>query len=344
MNELPSRQLEYDASASFIAEFNRRFPTNFHCVIELRRRATGEQDLVCQCGSGNIKIKDDRKAECLECGEQFWLLADTFFHGIRRPRAYLLLIEMFAEGVFINTSQFQKEAQVAYSTALGIFKKLTMVIAGSMTDGAEVPSHLFSPGFCKRSKVTPAGEHPRNEERVATPHLNPNLSVRQVDFLIPNPVTDESDLSDADLEVLNVLTTDPIQFDALFERTEMSVSTLLSSLTVLELSGFVLRLSADRYALRPEVRTNPDDDTVDSDRLPVRHAILETVATILNWIKTSFHGISRKYLQNYLAAYWCLRDRATWNPGALARACIDADAISDQVILAYVSPPLVRMI
>lgn len=353
MNNLSADEDNGASIESFMKAFNKRYPTLYDCVRELRYKAIGVYDLICACGSKNVKGENDRKMRCLDCGKSTWLLAETFFHGIRRPRQWLALIEMFLSGVFVNSYQFQQAVRIAYSSALSMFKKLTMVIASYMGDGEELPSHLFLEAFCKRSKRTPAGQHPRSEEEGLS-DIDLQTTARdqsQGEDLVTNiAVLDERNLdpslSAVEIEVLDLLTPEPIHFDRLCERTELSVGTLLSSLTLLELSGRVLRLSSDRYVLIAPLTTTHDvfTDGINRIETALPSDAMELAANIVQWIKGCFHGVSRKYLQNYLAAYWCARDRATWNASFLAQACLEADAISDREILGYVTPPVVRVI
>lgn len=352
MNDLSVKETERVSMESFMKAFDKRYPTVYDCVRELRSIAVGVYDLACECGSQNFESEDDRKICCLNCGKTTWILADTFFHGIRRPREWLALLLMLASGAFVNTSQFQQAVGIAYSSAQGMFKKLTLVLATYMGEGRELPSHLFAGAFCKRSKRTPAGEHPRAEEEFLgdgdIDQPAPPADQDQVEEISDTAGgLDEASLSPEELEVLDLLAPEPIHFDQLCERSELSVSALLSSLTLLELAGYARRLSSDRYALQVPRRRRLDAAV---PHLRNRHHdppstdVLELATAIVDWIKGRFHGISRKYLQNYLAAYWCSRDRATWNAAALAQACLEADAISDQAILGYVTPPLVRVI
>lgn len=68
----------------------------------------------------------------------------------------------------------------------------------------------------------------------------------------------------------------------------------------------------------------------------------DLVASI-NFIREHFHGASRKYLQFFLAAYWCKTDRETWSRWSLLKACRRFRKISLEEIIAFSSPLLLKL-
>ena len=68
-------------------------------------------------------------------------------------------------GLILSSSRFHKLAGIAQSSALQIFKKIAMVIQSHMDEEAlSIDSSCFCPVFCKRSRETPAREHPCAEQ------------------------------------------------------------------------------------------------------------------------------------------------------------------------------------
>ena len=68
------------------------------------------------------------------------------------------------------------------------------------------------------------------------------------------------------------------------------------------------------------------------------------IEDFIGFIRVDYHGISRKYVQNYLAAYWCYKDRIYWPVGALLKACLKYRSISSNEIIDYVSPSIVKLL
>jgi hypothetical protein len=76
-----------------------------------------------------------------------------------------------------------------------------------------------------------------------------------------------------------------------------------------------------------------DDGTIHTDNCEA----------FIDFICTYLHGISRKYVQIHLASFWCYKDRKRWGSGAVLKACFQSHGIDDEEILAYVSPPMVKV-
>lgn len=137
-------------------------------------------------------------------------------------------------------------------------------------------------------------------------------------------------------QVYDVLSSAPLSFNTLCNRTGMSVSDMATTLTMLELSQQAQRLPGDRYVLRvPKemASASPYVTTLQTTKL---------VGDFINFVRSKFHGISRKYVQHYLAKHWCQVAKSRWRNGALLQACIEHGAIRHEQILAYVSPLMVK--
>ncbi len=75
---------------------------------------------------------------------------------------------------------------------------------------------------------------------------------------------------------------------------------------------------------------------------PTRH-VLDLAASI-KFIREHFHGSSRKYLQFFLAAYWCKIDREKWTEWSLLKACRGFRTVCLEEIHAFNSPLLLKLI
>jgi hypothetical protein len=237
----------------------------------------------------------------------------------------------------INASSLSKLVGIAYSSALNILKKLMMVIENQMSENTiSVTSAAFLPVVAKRSRQTPARVHPRAEIEDAD---------RQAGM--DNHDTQEAEgregLSAQEREIYDALSSDPIQFDSLCERTKMPVAELSAHLTMLEIKGFVERMAGDRYTKISAHRSIKS--SMFADVTPSKVDTLQaTVNEIIAFVRLTYHSVSRKYLQNYLAAYWCGKDRVKWNIGSLLQSCHRIPHITDSEILNYVSPNLLKII
>ena len=259
-------------------EFNERFPTNKDCLKELHRQVHAAGIIKCgSCGNTAVEETDSGRAvRCKSCRTKTWLTAGTFFHRVRLPKAWLAAIWFMEHGIILSSSQFHKVAGIAQSSALQIFKKLTMVMQSQMGENApEVASANFRPVFCKRSRLTPAGEHPSAEQEEIdrtlsyselasnTPvdtqqdsmaggsHIqhSPELtnSSSTVASALSQPtrslLEEASDQkSSGEQLVYQTLSLQPLNVDALCELINMPIGELLATLTLLELSGLAIRL------------------------------------------------------------------------------------------------------
>lgn len=71
---------------------------------------------------------------------------------------------------------------------------------------------------------------------------------------------------------------------------------------------------------------------------------LVLIATSMDFIHEVFQGISRKYLQTYLAIFWCWIEQRCWGAGALLKACCLFRYVSTVEVLAFRTPPMVRLL
>ena len=97
-------------------------------------------------------------------GKVKWFTAGTFFDGIRHVRAWLAAIWMKENGASLTSAKLHRLVGIAYSSAWHILKKINTVLQEEMQEGYDVASTFFSITYCKRSRETPAREHPIAEQ------------------------------------------------------------------------------------------------------------------------------------------------------------------------------------
>jgi hypothetical protein len=227
-----------------------------------------------------------------------------------------------------------------------------------MGDLTEIPSAEFISVFGKRSRATPAGEHPRAEEAeikkknsVALMQDHGHMVGIQSVSCARNTRQDEAkhgervesstshaancNLSEMEKTVYGVMSTELLDFDILWQRTGRDAGSLGAALLMLELKGLVKRAIGDRYSLSaPAVSLGPTRSCAGAK---------EAIKSFIQYVSSTFTGISRKYLQNYLGWYWCVVDRKRWSPGSLVAACLDLEKMSQEEIRQYSSPSMVKV-
>jgi hypothetical protein len=336
----PSRKLLLELWASF----NVKFRTSEDCIEALCRRHAMRE---CRrCGSSKVyKRYGARLLQCKNCKRESWRTAGTFFQYMKVPRAWLAAIWFMEHGCMINASILSKLVCIAYSSALNILKKLMIVIENHMHENTiSVPSAVFLSVVAKRSRETRARAHPQTEIEDANrqAHMedeDTHGEAKRGEL----SADDREELSIQEREIYDALSLDPIQFDSLCERIEMPVAELSAHLTMLEIKGFVERMAGDRYTKISAHRSIKS--SMFADVTPSKVDTLQaTVNEIIAFVRLTYHSVSRKYLQNYLAAYWCGKDRVKWNIGSLLQSCHRIPHITDSEILNYVSPNLLKII
>ena len=338
--------LETRVAASF-ARFNAKHSSEKDCFEEICRRASIDRILKCHhCQSTDMhKVHGERISRCRTCKKPTWAIANTFFHRIRCARAWLAAIWLMEEGLTISSFKFHKLIGIAYSSALNIFRKLTTVIHNQMDEDAiAVRSSLFSSVIGKRSSETPARQSPASEQEVIDQQaLDPSASTDTTTTL--DTAIDETpntqEFSEVHKQVYNFLSEEPTHYDLLCQQTGLPVAELSAALAMLEIEGLVSRRGG-MYSVRLTPPRLPSAIETAGSTNSITLAI--NAKPLIKFVCSRFHRISRKYLQNYIAAYWCHKDRSHWSPGVLMEACLRFGSISYREILDYVTPAMVKVV
>jgi hypothetical protein len=333
---------------SALAEFSRLYPKGSD-YLEVLCADDGAMRKACPlCGCRSLTRRPHmRFAKCPRCKEQIWWTAGTFFERIRCPRAWLAAIWLRERGIPISVSRFHKFAEVAYSTAFNIWKKLSLICSEEMVENANIySSRLFSEIIYRRSSQTPKGKHPREEEpetEGARPEENVRDSNQSSESQDATELPEQLELTPVEHEVYSKLQAEPVHHEVLVASTRLSTGQLSAVITLLELKGLLKAVVGNRY-LR---LASPGDERVAQHcRQPSRKTddSPPCIGAFTAFIERNFQGISRKYLQLYLAEYWCYKDRIRWGPGSILQACLRSKGLSHADIRSYVTPPMVRLI
>lgn len=371
-DDVPARKLP--TIDQLWALFEGTFPTESASVEALYSRAR-ELDIVrCESCEGSDFHKEygSREITCTNCGKIRWFTSGTFFDGIRRVRAWLAAIWMKENGAPLTSAKLHRLVGIAYSSAWHILKKIDTVLQEAMQEGHDVASTFFSITYCKRSRETPAREHPLAEqEEVEKLMLGANEIVSDgidgltldskntaAGLIFTDNMADRlhaadsftpGDVCELDLPektVYELLSAKPVPFAVLCRAAGMSADQLLTALTMLQLAGLVTSLPGQQYVRSPGEQHRAQRNMIHQAAVGSQHSaeIKTIIDDFVEFIRVDYHGISRKYVQNYLGAYWCYKDRTRWPVGGLLKACLKFRRIRSKEILAYVSPAIVKLL
>ena len=337
--------------------FNSLYKTEEDCVEVLLKILNDDEEVQCNdCGSQDIERGyGTRVGRCRPCNRTIRFTAGTFFNRIRLARPYVAAIWLMEKGARFSALQLAKLVDTACSTAWKILKKLAIVIQSHMEKeslATSVSSACFAQAICKRSLETPANEHPFAEqakiEKQLHPHAIENLSDSTTTTSIGVGSTDSTtsaiELGSQEKEIFEILSTEPLHFNDLCKQTKIPVGMVSSILTMLELDGLAESKPGDRFVrAMPKPNFGLHNQSSDSEDIKTGSALAITIAANIDFVRATFHGTSRKYLQFYLAAHWCHVDRVRWPQNSLLKACRCFRRIKSEEILAYVSPPFVKI-
>lgn len=363
----PSDESDKQSLAALMAQFEIEFPSSEACLLELYRLAQIKMECrICQNQALDLS-RGGRVGTCALCKKDTWFTAGTILEHMKKPRPRLAAIWLTRKGAILNSLAFSSLLNIAYASAHGILKWLRFSIQNLLpSDAPVVHSSLFIPAFSKRSRETPARERPVAEQaeiekmaasaeppvrvpesqNITSDSTDLPLEFTAKDVLVPDErSTASSDFNGEETHdpgtscsqqerVYNLLSDLPLHFDVLFERAKIPVSALSALLTLLELGGKADRLDGDNYVRRiPKPKINSP-----SEELSI------AIDAFLEFIRVNFRGISRKYLQGYLAAFWCYIDRSRWSSDTLWQKCLRSMPVNSRQTRAYVTPIWVKLL
>jgi hypothetical protein len=350
-----------------LSNFDALYPDDQLSTVALAERPESDILRCRHCASKNVEKNDGgRFIKCMECWKKTWLTAGTFFEYVKRPRAWLAAIWLREHCVFMSASEFHKLFGIALSSALNIFKKLGMVIdhAANHDDVLAISSRVFRQAIGKRSRLTPAREHPSAEQNEVEKQENgesPDCRSAGASFAseskpssggksrcqqssqleeIGADVFDVDETTDLEKTIYGLLSHEPVYVETLCQRTTIRASELLSAITMLQLKGLVMQVGGNKFVRAEQIRQDPMTCSLSSLSALQTKKIVDSV---IEFVRGRFHGISRKYLQLFLAEYWCYMDRGRWCRGRLLSACQQSDHVSDVEVFSYETPAVVSV-
>ncbi|CAN5237594.1 hypothetical protein BH10CYA1_BH10CYA1_08650 [soil metagenome] len=317
------RNSNSNSPTSLLADNLSRFPTDQDCLNELMKYI----EVKCNhCQSKRLETKVGRRdATCLQCHRKTWLTAKTFFGSIKKPRLYLMAITLMGHGFILSGAAFARLLNIATSSAQHIVKKVSSVLVQLMDQACVgATSSEFSLCVMRRSTESPARNHPHAEFDEIEKQLSTHQSNEQA-------VLDT--LSEDEKMVYALFCDQPISLSDLEHRSGLKTGQLMAALSMLEIELLIQKIGGTSYVRQKKV-TKP---VVNITSKKLNRFIKKSIKLI----RACFQGVSRKYLQIYLATCWCSLDRSTWTVTKLFKACATSGKISSQNLIDYVSPPVV---
>lgn len=360
-------------------EFNSKYATEADCFDALFARLSGE---TCRrCESERLRHESGaRTVVCVDCQKETSFTAGTFFSGIRRARPWLAAIWFVEHGMGLSGNRLHRLVDVSTSTAWEIMRKLSYVVNHSMSIssiGSVVRSAEFLDVFSRHSRRTPVESHPRAEEMAfgkaqtgkgrgfenegygpdgcategfasdgaasggcETTEAGGNLPALPSSLVskCAQETRLETEFDDRSQAVLAQITDVPIHVERLYALTGLEVGLLSSTLTILEIEGLIECQAGGWFC-----RSLPHPSASSNDQPALSSSVAAAVSCAIAFVRSSFHGIARKYLELYLAEFWCYVDREAWASGKLLFACSQFRKLNRADILAVVSPAVVNI-
>lgn len=165
----PSTAAPEDAVLIAWKKFSKKYKREEDCIEALYQMLHKQQAVRCgNCAASDLERPfGKRLGTCRTCRKEVSITAGTFFDSIRKVRPWLAAIWFLEQGVSISTNRFHKLLGIAYSTAWMMHRKISFVLNSWMdteNQALVVDSQRFAPAICKRSRETPANQHPHAEK------------------------------------------------------------------------------------------------------------------------------------------------------------------------------------
>lgn len=360
-------EISDDRLSFFIAKIDKDFPTEEIILQEFERVIWGATGLHCvSCKSTSVfRPAQERRWKCEECFHVTYLTAGTIFHGMKNPRAWLILIKLLGARMNISASRFHKFVGVSASASLIMYKKVGAVIEAAYADEkTEISTAAFSKIFSKRSRETPSQKHPRTEQNLVDRHVareSRKIRLAELRDAIEDAESDadwndgaqplidiehlkqvhlkaEDSLSESAYAVYDLIADEPIAFDQILSQLNIEVGLLSAKLSMLEIGGFVLRQPGDYY-----IRRQPGhlvENEGEKRKQQIQEESLEIIAAS---IASIHHGVSRKDFQKFFSLFLVFIDEERWNEEKLFAACAKHEVLSISKLAKEKTAPSIKV-
>lgn len=341
-----------DAIAELWPKFESLVPDNIAALEYVLEQLFEHGMILCHCGNNareNFVRIDLRILACLQCSKKIRFMAITCFRYVKQLKAWLGAIYLKERRVLVTSYCLTRLCNIASATAHNIVTTLGCHIQKELelrhcNATQSAPLDLFLKVLFKRSLISGSFKHPseppdetnRESSQPNEPRNKRTFTNSPGHFPDDSDECTEKDLSDTDRQVLESIRESPTSQDSLCAATGMSAAQVASSLAMLEVSGLIQAQPGNLFTLcKRNTSNNFTEELTESVRASAWRAF-HTIGEI-------YGGVSRKYLQLYLAAFWCHQDGARWPKGALMKILLRGEPIQFQEILSYVSPLTVSL-
>ncbi len=331
--------------------FEERIPDDAAALRFVRQTLLENSAIHCQCGATvkkKYQPKKPRTLICKNCKKEIWFTAKTPFKRAERLKAWLGAIFLMGHGAVVTSNKLAVLGGTAISTALNIVRTIGLVLENERNLEAidrsfPVPSAEFISIFCRRSLLTLPKVHPSTEiEEKKTMHEPETKQGRSEQRA---QATSTEHLSESEKEIFELITFEPITQDRICQSTTLPVSAVASALVILEIEGLIQAHAGGRFSRRSSADNNNNNNNNNKTKEKTNPlAAMSLVGRTIDSTLSIRGGISRKYLQIYLAAIWCHFDRRRWSEEELLLTFLRAPSITYKDILNYESPPLAAMV
>lgn len=326
--------------------FEERIPDDATALKFVRQTLLENSAIHCQCGvtvKKKYQSKKPRTLICKNCKKEIWFTAKTPFKRAERLKAWLGAIFLMGHGAVVTSNKLAALGGTAISTALNIVRTIGLVLENERNLEAigrsfPVPPAEFISIFCRRSLLTLPKVHPSTE--IEEKKAKSETKTKQGRSEQRPKATTTANLSESEKEIFELITSEPITQDQICKSTTLPVSAVASALVILEIEGLIEAHAGGRFSRRSCADSNSNQTELKTNPLAAMSLVGRTIDSTLS-IRG---GISRKYLQIYLAAMWCHFDRRRWSEEKLLLAFLRAPSITYKDILNYESPPLAAMV
>lgn len=302
-----------------------------------------QRRLCCKCGyvfESATRSMYERSVKCKVCRRKIYFTVGTLYEGATNVRARLGAVWLMEHGAVVTSTKLNQLFGIATSTGLSIINTIGAFIeairGSSFEEASErVNCPIFGEIMIKRSRITGAYEHASAvPDEVAVSDVDAGTNADSGQF--NQSASSSNDLGDLDRAVLALISATPISVDSICQKVDQPAGAVGAALTMLEILGYISSTPGNSF-VRPSSQKR-ESCSFESAKL------LEFIEAAVRNIKAIRQGVSRKYLQLYLGAFWCFFDHEFWQEGALLLVSLDSSLSPDRNLFDYESPLVVSVV
>ncbi|MBN8660814.1 MAG: hypothetical protein J0M35_10645 [Candidatus Obscuribacter phosphatis] len=321
-------------------EFIVKFPSDESCWSSLVHEFAACDKLRCRwCGADKVEVQQDsRTLSCNDCKKKSSMTAGTFFHGIKKVRAWFFAIWIVENEFYVSSKWFAQAIGISQSSALHILKSTLYLIEENSGIFESVGFGLreFRLFFRKRSFLTPAMVKPSCElQEGADESSNHDNYNNSADSSWVDVTASEVDsVRDA---VISALKEGSRSLDEIRNTIKCSSSDVLAAITDLELDGEISAIAGNRFQLCNKVKaglTSLRDEVLRKESSDSK-SIFDAIALFCRLSFGIARGVSRKYLSLYLGFANSLVAKDVFS--SFKTMCIESSYIGSKRLRAYAS-------